>query len=169
MFLKTRSKELNKFLKNIVKDLLCIPIKFITEYDLDIHGTNKMSFYLEEELDKERKTNFDTAIIKNEVIVFDICKDTEQHHLTDYFDPFEKTQKDEVKRRIFEFHHLITLYENFVSPKRERRFLDLYTNLYSYFKEVKYDADKNYNLDGMEFFNIKIRVKVRDKMLKKHW
>lgn len=157
-------------MKTCIRDLFLIPMTFIIDYDLDKKGLNKLAFYLEEELHFERKRNFENLIIKHEVLVFDICKfESEKEFLADYFTKFENNIKDETKRRIFDFHHLVYLYEKFCSPRKERAFLKFYENFYNQFDGLKYKVDECYNIDGIEFFQIRLKVKVKDKTLKKLW
>lgn len=90
-------------------------------------------------------------------------------YLEEYFLKFDQTSKDETKRNIFLFHHLSLLYEKFVDKGEHKLFDKLYEGFYSQFNSLKYKVDECYNINGLEFFQVRLKVKVKDKTLKKLW
>lgn len=90
-------------------------------------------------------------------------------YLEEYFLKFDKTARDETKRNVFVFHHLCLLYEKFVDKGEHKLFEKLYEGFYSQFASLKFKVDEAYNITGMEFFQVRLKVRVKDKTLKKLW
>jgi len=116
------------------------------------------------------KRNFESLVEKHDCIVFDICSmENDPEYLEEYFLKFDKSSKDETKKNIFLFHHLSLLYEKFVDKGQHKLFEKLYEGFYSQFGSLKYKVDESYNITGMEFFQVRLKVRVKDKTLKKLW
>lgn len=116
------------------------------------------------------KRNIETVVEKHDNVVFDICTmANDPNYLEEYFSKFDKSSKDETKRNVFLFHHLSLLYEKFVDKGQHKLFEKLYEGFYSQFASLKYKVDESYNITGMEFFQVRLKVRVKDKTLKKLW
>ena len=135
-----------------------------------------MNFYLK--IKSFLKRNFENLEKDNEMEIFGIQNDnllvdpsepTEDRPIMDYFVRFKNEDKKKTKNYIFLFHHLVFIIEKQFLKKNKKIFKNLYENFYSKYKSLNYESEKNYNLQGIEFFEVKIKVKVKNKTLKRKW
>lgn len=135
-----------------------------------------MNFYLKiksflkrkfENLEKDNE--MEIFGIQNDNLLVDPSEPTEDRPIMDYFVRFKNEDKKKTKNYIFLFHHLVFIIEKQFLKKNKKIFKNLYENFYSKYKSLNYESEKNYNLQGIEFFEVKIKVKVKNKTLKRKW
>ncbi len=93
----------------------------------------------------------------------------EERPINEYFISIKDDDKKKTKNNIFLFHHLVFIIERRFLKKGKFIFSNLYENFYSKYDTLKLESEKNYNLQGIEFFEVKIKVNVKNKTLKRKW
>lgn len=132
-----------------------------------------MSFFLR--IKSILKRDFENLEKDNELEIFGIfneeleIRNIEDRPILDYFVKFKNEEKKKTKNYIFLFHHLVFIIEKRFLKKNRKIFKKLYENFYHRYKSLNYESEKNYNLQGIEFFEVKIKVKVKNKTLKRKW
>lgn len=108
--------------------------------------------------------NFWSSVNQHIGVLFDVVNDTSKA-----LEKLMTTEKEEFKRMLCLFWGMIKVFEFQVSPQEHANFQSFYKEFYHGFSFLRYKVEESYNIQTSKFYNIFLKVKVNDKLIKKDW